>query len=86
MRNLTCGIAFDAQGHMWVSTGHDGQVVEVDTDDGHVIAAIGNGPGKGDGQFGESNFMTWDKAGNLYIGDTEMARVTVMMKPGQAMR
>jgi sugar lactone lactonase YvrE len=81
MRNLTCGIAFDAQGRMWVSTGQDGQVVMVDTDDGHVIAAIGNGPGKGNGEFGESNFMAWDKQGNLYIGDTEIPRVTVMMKP-----
>ena len=81
MRNLTCAIAFDAQGQMWVATGQDGQVVQVDTADGHVIAAIGNGPGKGDGQFGEANFLTWDKAGNMYAGDTEIPRVTEMIKP-----
>jgi sugar lactone lactonase YvrE len=81
MRNLTCAIAFDAQGQMWVATGQDGQVVKVDTNDGHVIAAIGNGPGKGDGQFGEANFLTWDKAGNMYAGDTEIPRVTEMIKP-----
>ena len=28
MRNLTCAIAFDAQGQMWVSSGMDGQVRE----------------------------------------------------------
>lgn len=81
MRNLTCAIAFDAQGQMWVATGQDGQVVKVDTEDGHVIAAIGNGPGRGDGQFSESNYMVWDKQGNLYIGDTAIPRVTEMVKP-----
>ena len=53
----------------------------MDQNDGHVIAAIGNGPGRGEGQFGESNFLTWDKAGNMYTGDTEIPRVTEMIKP-----
>jgi hypothetical protein len=55
--------------------------VKVDTNDGHVVAAIGNGPGAGDGQFSESNFMAWDKAGNMVVGDTAIPRVTVMLKP-----
>jgi len=81
MRNLTCGIAFDAQGQMWVSSGMDGQVLKVDQNDGHVIAAVGNGPGSGQGQFWESNFLAWDKDGNMYTGDTGIARVTQMLKP-----
>jgi sugar lactone lactonase YvrE len=81
MRNLTCGIAFDPQGQMWVTSGQDGQVLEVDQTDGRVIGAIGNGEGKGLGQFTESNYLTWDKAGNMYTGDTAFARVTEMVKP-----
>jgi sugar lactone lactonase YvrE len=81
MRNLTCGIGFDARGEMWVSSGMDGQVLKVDKNDGHVIAAIGNGPGFGEGQFWESNFLAWDRAGNMYTGDTGNARVTEFVKP-----
>jgi sugar lactone lactonase YvrE len=84
MRNLTCGIGFDAQGQMWVASGMDGQVLKVDQTDGHVIGAIGNGQGKGEGQFTESNYLTWDKAGNMYTGDTLYARVTEMVKPKKA--
>jgi len=81
MRNLTCAIAFDKQGQMWVASGMDGQILKVDQADGAVLGAIGNGQGIGEGQFTESNYLTWDKEGNLYTGDTLVPRITEMVKP-----
>lgn len=82
MRNLTCGIAFDPHGDLWVSTGQDGQLLKVDQN-GNVLGALGNGPGTGQGQFSESNYIAWDKQGNLYTGDTGIGRVTEMVAPSK---
>jgi DNA-binding beta-propeller fold protein YncE len=75
MRNLTCAIAFDAQGNLWMATGQDGQIVKADRE-GNVLGAAGNGAGAGPGQFFESIYMAWDKRGNLYVADTGIGRVT----------
>jgi sugar lactone lactonase YvrE len=80
MRNLTCAIRFDPHGEPWVSDGMDGQVLRVDRD-GNVLGAIGGGQGKAEGQFMESNYMTWDKYGNIYLGDTILPRVTELIAP-----
>ena len=52
MKTLTCAVSFDPQGNLWVATGHDGQVLNVDQD-GNVLGAVGNGSGLGAGQFVE---------------------------------
>ncbi len=82
MRNLMCAIAFDANGSLWVASGQDGQVLKIDQN-GTVLGAVGNGSGTGEGQFIESNYMTWDKQGNLYTGDTSVGRVTEMIAPNR---
>jgi hypothetical protein len=46
-----------------------------------VLGAIGKGPGRGDGQFVESNYMVMDPRGNLYSGDTSVGRITKMVAP-----
>ena len=78
MRNLTCAVDFDAQGNLWVASGQDGQLLKIDQD-GNVLGAVGNGSGTGEGQFIETNYMAWDKQGNLYTGDTSVGRVTEMV-------
>ena len=78
MRNLTCAIDFDPQGSLWVASGQDGQLLKID-EDGNVLGAVGNGSGTGEGQFIETNYMAWDKQGNLYTGDTSVGRVTEMV-------
>ena len=78
MRNLMCAIDFDPQGSLWVASGQDGQLLKIDQD-GNVLGAVGNGSGTGEGQFIETNYMTWDKQGNLYTGDTSVGRVTEMV-------
>ena len=80
MRNLMCAVAFDARGNLWVATGQDGQVLKIDRS-GNVLGAVGNGSGTGGGQFIESNYITWDRDGNLYTGDTSVGRVTEWVAP-----
>lgn len=78
MMNLMCTIAFDPHGDLWVASGQDGQLLKIDQD-GNVLGAVGNGSGTDTGQFIESNYMVWDKQGNLYTGDTSVGRVTEMV-------
>ena len=78
MRNLMCAIAFDPHGNLWVASGQDGQILRIDQN-GNVLGAVGNGSGTGEGQFIETNYMAWDKQGNLYSGDTSVGRVTEMV-------
>jgi hypothetical protein len=80
MRNLTCNIAFDAAGDLWIGTGQDGQLLKIDRD-GKVLGAVGNGRGAGEGQVGETGYITWDKAGNMYTGSTGQDRITEWVKP-----
>jgi hypothetical protein len=82
MRNLMCAIAFDAEASLWVASGQDGQILKIDQN-GNVLGAVGNGSGTGEGQFIESNYMTWDKQGNLYTGDTSVGRVTEIIAPNK---
>jgi DNA-binding beta-propeller fold protein YncE len=79
-RNLTCTIQFDPAGNPWMASGTDGQVLKIDRD-GKVLGAIGNGPGRGEGQFSESNYLAWDRQGNIYSGDTVVGRITMMTLP-----
>ena len=80
MRNLTCALYVDPHKQLWLATGQDGQIFKIDWD-GRVLGAIGNGPGRGDGQFVESNYMAMDSRGNLYSGDTTVGRITKMVPP-----
>lgn len=82
MRNLMCAVAFDPQGNLWVATGQDGQLLKIDRN-GNVLGAVGNGSGTGGGQFIESNYITWDRDGNLYSGDTSVGRVTEWVRARQ---
>ena len=80
VRNLTCGIFFDPQGNPWMTSGMDGQVLKI-VRNGKVLGAIGNGSGRGTGQFSEANYFTIDKHGDIYVGDTGNARITKMTPP-----
>jgi hypothetical protein len=80
MRNLICAIDFDAEGNPWVASGQDGQILKIDRN-GKVLGAMGNGAGREPGQAIETTYMAWDKAGNLYTGDTSVGRITKWSKP-----
>ena len=73
-------VAFDPHGNLWVASGQDGQLLKID-ENGNVLGAVGKGSGLATGQFIETNYMGWDKQGNLYTGDTSVGRVTEMLAP-----
>ena len=77
-RNLICAMYFDSRANLWMASGWDGQIFKIDWD-GKVLGAIGNGPGRGEGQFVESSYMAMDAQGNLYTGDTSVGRITKMV-------
>ncbi len=78
MRNLVCALYVDPHRQLWMATGQDGQIFKIDWD-GNVLGAMGNGPGKGEGQFFESTYMAMDSHGNLFVGDTGAGRITEMV-------
>jgi hypothetical protein len=80
MRNLTCNVAFDPEGYLWIGTGQDGQLLQIDRS-GKVLGAVGNGRGWGTGQVSETGYITWDKEGNMYTGATGQDRITEWVKP-----
>ena len=81
MRNLVCNIAFDPKtGDPWIGTGLDSQFLRLDRD-GKITGVIGNGPGNGDGQIGETGYIRWDSKGNMIAGSTTQARVVKWVAP-----
>jgi hypothetical protein len=81
MRNLVCNISFDPKtGDPWIGTGLDSQFLRLNRD-GKVLGVIGNGPGTGEGQIGETGYIRWDSKGNMYAGSTTQARVVKWVAP-----
>jgi hypothetical protein len=80
MRNLACVLYVDPHRQLWMATGQDGQFLKLDLD-GNMLGAIGNGLGRGEGQFGGASYMGMDSQGKLFSGDTSIARITEMVAP-----
>jgi len=81
MRNLVCNISFDPHtGDPWIGTGLDSQFLRLDRN-GKILGVIGNGPGNGDGQIGETGYIRWDSKGNMLAGSTTQARVVKWVAP-----
>ena len=79
MRNLTCALEFDRQGNLWVASGWDGQFLKVNKQTGQVLGAVGNGNGRGVGQFLEASYFVMDSHDNIWAGDTARGRITQMI-------
>lgn len=79
-RNLVCALHFDKQGQLWMGSGQDGQYLKIDRN-GNVLGAVGNGPGRGEGQFSEASYFATDAQGNIYAGATGFDRITLMIPP-----
>ena len=70
---MVCAIYLHDDGHMYITTGFDGQLAKVDMT-GRVLGAIGR-PGTENGQFGEAHALTLDHEDNVYIGDVINRRI-----------
>ena len=79
-RNLVCALNFDSQNNPWMASGQDGQFLKLDRN-GKVLGAVGNGMGIGPGQFIEASYWSFDSKGDIYAGDTSVARVTFIRAP-----
>lgn len=70
---MVCAMYLHEDGHMYITTGFDGELARVDME-GNVLGAIGS-PGSGNGQFGEAHALTVDREGNAYVSDVILRRV-----------
>ena len=70
---MVCAMYLHDDGHMYITTGFDGQFAKL-ASDGKVIGAIGR-PGSDNGQFGEAHALTLDQQGNVYISDVILRRI-----------
>ncbi len=81
LRNLICALHFDRHDTLWVASGWDGQFLKVNKETGQVLGAIGNGNGRGAGQFLEASYFVMDSHDNIWTGDTARGRITEMIAP-----
>jgi hypothetical protein len=81
MKNNICAMFFEPNGQLWIGTGQDGQYLKLDRD-GNTLGAVGNGSGRGWGQFIDAAYFSVDsKDGTIYAPDTSNGRITVMTLP-----
>jgi DNA-binding beta-propeller fold protein YncE len=87
MRNLPSALFFNKRkgpnfGDVWLATGQDGQVLKLDRD-GNVMGAIGSRKSTAPNHFSEAAYMGINSKGRLYVGDSQVARVTELIPPAQ---
>ena len=70
---MVCALYLHDDGHLYMTTGFDGQLARLDHD-GTVLGAIGR-PGTGNGQFGEAHALTLDHDDNVFISDVINLRI-----------
>ncbi len=70
---MVCALHLHNDGHMYITTGFDGQLAKVDMT-GRVLGAIGR-PGIANGEFGEAHALTLDLRGNAYVADVINRRI-----------
>lgn len=70
---MVCAMYLHDDGHLYITTGFDGQLARL-ASDGSVMGAIGR-PGQQNGQFGEAHALTLDGDDNVYISDVINRRI-----------
>jgi hypothetical protein len=85
MRNLTSALFFDKRkgpgfGTPWLADGQDGQVLKLDRK-GNVVGAIGSRKSTAPNHFSEAAFMGINSKGRIYVGDSQVPRVTELIPP-----
>jgi hypothetical protein len=89
MRNLICALHFDTHkgpnfGKLWLATGMDGQVVQIDRNGNVLFVAGGTRRGIDPGMFSEATNMSTDSKGDLIVADTQIPRATELIPPTAA--
>lgn len=69
MKNLICGLFIDKQNRLWMTTGQDGMIMQLDWN-GNIQGWVGQ-EGFAADEFGEAHYMTMSPDGKtIYVGDT----------------
>lgn len=69
MKNLVCGLYVDRSGRLWMTSGQDGMVMQLDWD-GNILAWTGQ-EGFGSNDFGEAHYMVMTPdMKTIYVSDT----------------
>lgn len=72
-RGMACSLYLGDDSKIYMVTGFDGQVVELDRN-GNVLGVIGR-PGKGLGEFGEAHDIVVSPQGDVFVADVENMRL-----------
>lgn len=75
---MVCGVYLHDDGHVWITTGFDGEFAKLDAQGG-IIGALGT-PGPANGQFGEAHYIVLNSKDDAFIADVVNRRVQVYHK------
>lgn len=75
---MVCGLYLHTDGHMYMTSGFDGEWAKLDLD-GKLMGSLGSS-GKENGQFGEAHYLVLDGDNNAYIADVVNRRVQLYRK------
>lgn len=77
-KGMACGLFLSEDGHLYLATGFDAQIVKLDQN-GVVLGVVGRS-GEGLGEFGEAHFLAVDDEENIYVADVVNRRVQKLEK------
>lgn len=77
-KGLACSLTLAADGNIYMTTGFDGQLVELDRD-GHVLGVTGR-PGKELNEYGEAHDLAVAENGAIYIADVVNRRLQKLVR------
>jgi hypothetical protein len=75
---MVCGLFLHSDGHMYMTSGFDGEWAKLDLD-GKLMGSLGSS-GKENGQFGEAHYLAVDGNSNVYIADVVNRRLQLYKK------
>lgn len=79
MQNPVCGLFIDRNQQMWVATGADGQVMQIDST-GKVLGFSGR-RGTGPGEMTEAHMLAVAPNGDVYVADSVGRKVVKFQSP-----
>jgi DNA-binding beta-propeller fold protein YncE len=72
-RGMACSLTLAGDGRIYMTTGFDGQIVELDAN-GHVLGVTGR-PGEGPNEYGEAHDIAVTADGELFVADVVNQRI-----------
>ncbi len=77
-QGMACGLDLTDDGHIYMATGFDAQIVKLDSDG--VVLGVWGSSGEGLGEFGEAHYLAIDSQENIYVADVVNRRVQKLVR------